>query len=129
MRQRSKWLQTDKRRSLSSWGPRCLIGTPRWDLSLPHKRCKNPRASMKDLRGIHLRVSGSLYLLRYRGKVMTHRYAFLLSFLLAAVACGAQTGVRVDVDLAKSTGKFTPIYSWFGFDESGYTSTQNGQAL
>jgi xylan 1,4-beta-xylosidase len=84
---------------------------------------------MKDLRGIHLRVSGSLYLLRYRGKVMTHRYAFLLSFLLAAVACGAQTGVRVDVDLAKSTGKFTPIYSWFGYDESGYTSTQNGQAL
>ncbi len=60
---------------------------------------------------------------------MTRRYAFLLSFLLAAMACSAQTTVRIDVDLAKSTGKFTPIYSWFGYDESGYTPTQNGKAL
>jgi xylan 1,4-beta-xylosidase len=52
-----------------------------------------------------------------------------LSILLAALACRAQTGVRIDVDLAKSTGKFTPIYSWFGYDESGYTTTQNGKAL
>jgi xylan 1,4-beta-xylosidase len=60
---------------------------------------------------------------------MTRRYAFLLSFMLAAVACRAQTGIRVNVDLAKPTGKFTPIYSWFGYDESGYTATQNGKAL
>ncbi|HET6217953.1 MAG TPA: beta-xylosidase, partial [Acidobacteriaceae bacterium] len=60
---------------------------------------------------------------------MNRRYAFLSSFLLAAVACRAQTGIRIDVDLAKSTGKFTPIYSWFGYDESGYTTTQNGKAL
>jgi xylan 1,4-beta-xylosidase len=54
---------------------------------------------------------------------MTRRYAIVLSLLLATVACRAQTGVRIDVDLAKPTGRFTPIYSWFGYDESGYTTT------
>jgi xylan 1,4-beta-xylosidase len=59
---------------------------------------------------------------------MTRQY-FLLSLLLATLCCRAQTTVRVDVDLAKSVGKFSPIYSWFGYDESGYTTTKNGQAL
>jgi xylan 1,4-beta-xylosidase len=57
------------------------------------------------------------------------RYLFLFSLLLAAPFCRAQTAVRIDVDLAKPVGKFTPIYSWFGYDESGYTATKNGQAL
>ncbi len=60
---------------------------------------------------------------------MTRRYPFLLSLLLVTSVCAAQTAVRVEVDLAKPTGKFPPIYSWFGYDESGYTTTQNGQAL
>src|SRR5579859_131852 len=60
---------------------------------------------------------------------MTRRYLLLFSLPLAAALCRAQTAVRVDVDLAKPTGKFTPIYSWFGYDESGYTATKNGQAL
>ncbi len=59
---------------------------------------------------------------------MMRRYPFLFSLLLVTSFCRAQTAVRVDVDLAKSTGKFAPIYSWFGYDESGYTTTQNGQA-
>jgi xylan 1,4-beta-xylosidase len=60
---------------------------------------------------------------------MRRQYFFLFSLLLVRFFCGAQTTVRVDVDLAKSLGKFTPIYNWFGYDESGYTTTQNGQAL
>jgi xylan 1,4-beta-xylosidase len=60
---------------------------------------------------------------------VTRGYTFLLSCLLAALCCRAQTPVHVDVDLAKSLGTFPPIYSWFGYDESGYTTTQNGQAL
>jgi xylan 1,4-beta-xylosidase len=60
---------------------------------------------------------------------MMRRYLFLLSLLLVTSISRAQTAVRIDVDLAKSIGKFTPIYSWFGYDESGYTSTQNGEAL
>jgi xylan 1,4-beta-xylosidase len=61
--------------------------------------------------------------------VMTHRSLFLFSLLLLSLFCRAEDAVRVDVDLAKSEGKFTPIYSWFGYDESGYTTTTNGQAL
>jgi xylan 1,4-beta-xylosidase len=60
---------------------------------------------------------------------MMRRYLFLLSLLLVTSISRAQTAVRIDVDLAKSVGKFTPVYSWFGYDESGYTTTQNGQAL
>ena len=60
---------------------------------------------------------------------MTRRSLFLLSLLLLNLFCRAQAPVRVDVDLAKPEGKFTPIYSWFGYDESGYTTTTNGQAL
>jgi xylan 1,4-beta-xylosidase len=60
---------------------------------------------------------------------MTRRYLFSFSLLLVTLFCRAQTAVRIDVDLAKPVGKFMPIYSWFGYDESGYTITQNGQAL
>jgi xylan 1,4-beta-xylosidase len=60
---------------------------------------------------------------------VTHRSLFLFGPLLLSLFCGAQTTVRIDVDLAKPEGKFTPIYSWFGYDESGYTPTQNGKAL
>jgi xylan 1,4-beta-xylosidase len=62
-------------------------------------------------------------------KTVTRRSLFLFGPLLLSLFCGAQTTVRIDVDLAKSEGKFTPIYSWFGYDESGYTATQNGTAL
>jgi xylan 1,4-beta-xylosidase len=60
---------------------------------------------------------------------MMRRYLFLFSLLLMTSFCRAQSAVGIDVDLAKSTGKFMPIYSWFGYDESGYTTTQNGKAL
>jgi xylan 1,4-beta-xylosidase len=60
---------------------------------------------------------------------VTRRSLFLFGPLLLSLFCGAQSTVRIDVDLAKSEGKFTPIYSWFGYDESGYTATQNGKAL
>jgi xylan 1,4-beta-xylosidase len=53
---------------------------------------------------------------------------FLLGLLLTPF-CRAQSPVHIDVDLAKSEGEFTPIYNWFGYDESGYTFTPNGKAL
>jgi xylan 1,4-beta-xylosidase len=60
---------------------------------------------------------------------VTRRSLFLFGPLLLSLFCRAQTTVRIDVDLAKSEGQFTPIYNWFGYDESGYTATQNGKAL
>jgi len=50
--------------------------------------------------------------------------------LLFAVSSGlAQTAVNVKVDLNHKVGTYTPIYSWFGYDESNYSTTKNGQAL
>ena len=53
----------------------------------------------------------------------------LLGLLLATPVSRAQSPVHIDVDLAKSAGKFTPIYSCVGYDESGYTVTPNGKEL
>lgn len=52
----------------------------------------------------------------------------LLSIFLPASGV-AQTRATVDVDLNQKTGQFSPIYSWFGYDESNYTTTENGQKL
>lgn len=49
--------------------------------------------------------------------------------LLMAMRCPAQNPVQIKVDLSAPQGKFTPIYSWFGYDESNYTTTNNGRAL
>jgi xylan 1,4-beta-xylosidase len=62
-------------------------------------------------------------------RFMRRRYLSLPSLLLVTLFCSGQTQVRIDVDLTESEGKFSPIYSWFGYDESGYTVTRNGQAL
>jgi xylan 1,4-beta-xylosidase len=58
------------------------------------------------------------------------RTALARLFLLfaAALAC-AQSPVSVQVDLNRSLGPFTPVYRWFGYDESNYTTTPNGRAL
>jgi xylan 1,4-beta-xylosidase len=37
--------------------------------------------------------------------------------------------VAIEVDLAKSLGAYRPIGSWFGYDESNYTTTPNGRQL
>ena len=40
-----------------------------------------------------------------------------------------QTPVDVQVDLQHHFGTFAPTYRWFGYDESNYTTTGNGQEL
>ncbi len=52
---------------------------------------------------------------------------FLLLF--TAIRGFGQSAVTVDVDLQQKLAPFRPIYSWFGYDESNYTTTRNGQAL
>jgi xylan 1,4-beta-xylosidase len=37
--------------------------------------------------------------------------------------------VSIQVDLAKVEGPYTPIYSWFGYDESNYTTMKYGKQL
>lgn len=42
---------------------------------------------------------------------------------------GAGAQVEVRVDLAKPLGPYRPIYSWFGYDESNYTTARYGRQL
>jgi xylan 1,4-beta-xylosidase len=53
----------------------------------------------------------------------------MLSSAVLAIVCQAQAQVIVRVDLAKPQGAYKPIYSWFGYDESNYTTTKNGSQL
>ena len=67
----------------------------------------------------------------------------LLTFLLAVTAlrCEAQgvvpapvpvregQPVTITVDLNKTLGAYKPIYSWFGYDESNYTTMRDGRKL
>ncbi|MGC2300117.1 MAG: beta-xylosidase [Acidobacteriaceae bacterium] len=58
------------------------------------------------------------------------RRRLLTTFFLIAVSSGvAQSTTDVQVDLGRSLGAFTPVYRWFGYDESNYSTTKNGQAL
>ncbi len=52
-----------------------------------------------------------------------------LSSLLLVIACPGQTPVAVNVDLSKPLGPYTPIYRWFGYDESNYTTMKYGIQL
>lgn len=51
----------------------------------------------------------------------------------AAIQAAAQTlpanPVSIQVDLAKPVGAYTPIYRWFGYDESNYTTMKYGKQL
>jgi len=57
------------------------------------------------------------------------RLAVIVCLLGAAVVARGQSPVTVQVDLSKSEGPFAPVYAWFGYDESGYTTSENGRAL
>jgi xylan 1,4-beta-xylosidase len=51
----------------------------------------------------------------------------------AAIQVGAQlpatSPVSISVDLAKPQGPYKPIYAWFGYDESNYTTMKYGRQL
>jgi Glycosyl hydrolases family 39. len=61
-------------------------------------------------------------------------YKFAITLLCAAaMQTAAQTPpvnpVSIQVDLAKPVGAYTPIYRWFGYDESNYTTMKYGKQL
>jgi xylan 1,4-beta-xylosidase len=56
-------------------------------------------------------------------------FGCVLSSVVLAVACHAQAPINIHVDLSKSEGPYTPIYRWFGYDESNYTSMKYGKQL
>lgn len=61
-------------------------------------------------------------------------YKLAITLLCAAtIQAAAQTHsanpVSIQVDLAKPVGTYTPIYRWFGYDESNYTTMKYGKQL
>ncbi len=58
---------------------------------------------------------------------------FVCAALLCAVSTRAQeltpAPVSIRVDLAQPVGIYKPIYSWFGYDESNYTTMKYGRQL
>jgi len=57
------------------------------------------------------------------------RAATFLVLPLAATAQQAAAPVQIHVDLHAKIGDYKPIYSWFGYDESNYSTTPHGREL
>lgn len=53
----------------------------------------------------------------------------LMSISLLAAQSGPAGTVEVHADLTKTIGPYTPIYRWFGYDESNYTTMKYGKQL
>jgi xylan 1,4-beta-xylosidase len=58
-----------------------------------------------------------------------HQLGWMVAAAILTTACQAQTQVNVNVDLAKPQGPYKPIYRWFGYDESNYTTMKYGKQL
>jgi len=48
---------------------------------------------------------------------------------LAAAQSGSTETVDIRVDLSKTVAPYTPVYRWFGYDESNYTTMKYGKQL
>jgi len=55
--------------------------------------------------------------------------ALVCAAAIQAAAQAPSNPVTVQVDLAKPQGVYKPIYSWFGYDESNYTTMKYGRQL
>lgn len=74
-----------------------------------------------------------------RVRLQPRRYLEQLRLLVIALICAASmhgaaqvqfsNSVSIQVDLAKPLGKYKPIYSWFGYDESNFTTMKYGKQL
>ena len=53
----------------------------------------------------------------------------LMSVSLLAAQSGSAGTVEVHADLTNTFGPYTPIYRWFGYDESNYTTMKYGKQL
>ena len=51
------------------------------------------------------------------------------ALLVLAFSGLAQQPVEIRVDAGATQGPFRPMYAWFGYDESNYTTTDKGRAL
>ncbi len=57
------------------------------------------------------------------------KFGCILISGLLSIACQAQKPVSINVELSKPVGPYTPIYRWFGYDESNFTTMKYGMQL
>jgi xylan 1,4-beta-xylosidase len=57
------------------------------------------------------------------------KFRWIGTIAALAMVWQAHAQVSVNVDLAKPQGPFKPIYRWFGYDESNYTTMKYGSQL
>jgi len=93
---------------------------------LPKRRF--PSIASLPSNGVELQIVIRFYD-KLRRLLNMRRILAALCFLFTISNCFSQSPVEVRVDLSKSLGPFMPVYRWFGYDESNYTTTKNGQAL
>ena len=61
-----------------------------------------------------------------------HKLAMILlcaASIQGAAQVSSSNPVSINVDLAKPQGAYTPIYRWFGYDESNFTTMKYGKHL
>jgi len=55
-------------------------------------------------------------------------FVFLI-FIFKVANISAQDSVSITIDIKKSAGPFTPLWSYFGYDEANYSTMKNGKEL
>src|SRR6202021_2119103 len=68
---------------------------------------------------------------RFQGdfELKIREIASVLGFLAFITLPNVKAQVDVQVDLSKPQGPYPPIYRWFGYDESNYTTMKYGKQL
>jgi xylan 1,4-beta-xylosidase len=61
--------------------------------------------------------------------ILLFLFSGLLGFSIASAQSGSIEPLDIRVDLTKTVGPYTPIYRWFGYDESNYTTMKYGKQL
>ena len=79
-----------------------------------------------DLQNSHRGIDGHLVMILVS---MFLAMAGVSSGMAQGSVGGTSDPVHVQVDLSKRVGPYTPIYRWFGYDESNYTTMKYGKQL
>src|ERR1035437_3393390 len=62
-------------------------------------------------------------------KIPVYFFVFSIFILKVNIISAQADTVSIDIDIKKSAGPFTPLWSFFGYDEANYTTMKNGKKL
>jgi xylan 1,4-beta-xylosidase len=95
-----------------------------------HNGSNSGRLNMAETAALNCMPLASLSDSHHGGVPLKIREIICILFYISLTALShAQSPVRIQVDLSKPLGAYTPIYRWFGYDESNYTTMKYGKEL